>query len=349
MGSLLHTGLKRAGSRPCLRARSLSENRQKVWPSPIALLFLLPPRACEAQSNSRGKQNGCCITIMASSMASSVLKSSSMKWAAGGWTFFIAENLILSENRTYLIDALGDQGYHALYGTLSTIATASIGYGYLYKIPKNAPPLLWKGAVPLSSRVAAWAFLSLGASMASQTLPKLQIPLAYVQSNGGSNANKNTVGPSVAPETSEAQWKVQCPFDFTDSKAGTSENEPHGLDRISRHPGLWSMAFMCVGQGCLLPSLPQKVWWTMPLFVAWIGGSHTDSRYRRNMGGTLTPEYDAMTSNVPFVALIKNGGWKELGTEAKPLNALLATGIATVYVLRRGRVPASLIKTAAIR
>ena len=26
--------------------------------------------------------------------------------------------------------------------------------------------------------------------------------------------------------------------------------------------------------------------------MAWLGGSHTDSRFRRGMGGTLHPEYD---------------------------------------------------------
>lgn len=185
---------------------------------------------------------------MASTAASSALRSSSMKWAAGGWTFFIAENLILSENRTYLIEQLGDGAYHAVYGTLSTIATASIGYAYLYKIPKNVPPLLWSvsSAAPMPSRVAAWFLLSLGASMASQVLPKLQIPVAYV-SSGGTPEESTKVPTAVQPETT-GQWKVQCPFDFTDSKAGSSEDEPHGLDRISRHPGLWSMGFMCLGQ-----------------------------------------------------------------------------------------------------
>lgn len=274
-----------------------------------------------------------------------------MKWAVGGWSFFIAENLILSENRTFLIDKLGDDAYHAVYGTLSTIATASIGYAYLYKIPKNAPPLLWTAAVPLASRLAAWAFLSLGGSMASQALPKIQIPVAYISSGSEStkiSAEEKTKVP-VTPQPAKASlgWKVQCPFDFTDAKAGSSVDDPHGLDRISRHPGLWSMGLMCLGQACLLPSVPQKVWWSMPVMVALIGGGHTDSRYRRNMGGTLLEEYDAKTSNVPFVALFKNGGWKELSAEIKPLNALLATSIATIYVLRRGRgVPASVLSAA---
>ena len=29
-----------------------------------------------------------------------------------------------------------------------------------------------------------------------------------------------------------------------------------------------------------------------PALVAWLGGSHTDSRFRRGMGGTLHPEYE---------------------------------------------------------
>jgi prenyl protein peptidase len=255
-----------------------------------------------------------------------------MKWAAGGWSFFIAENLILSENRTYLIEQLGDDGYHAAYGTLSTLAVGSIGYGYLYRIPKGAPPLLWKGSsAPLPSRVAAWALLSLGMSMASQTLPKLQIPLAFVQSSTEKAGAPVLEGPGAPPEN-PGQWKVQCPFDFTDNKS--SEGVARGLDRISRHPGLWSMALTCAGYGCLFPSLPQKVWWTMPILMAWIGGSHTDSRYRRSMGGTLTPEYDGMTSNIPFLALAQVGGWKDVVSELKPLNALVATSIATIWVIR---------------
>ena len=292
--------------------------------------FSLPPSAVVGSV--------ACQRTMASSSASSLLRSSSMKWAVGGWTFFIVENLVLSENRTYLIDKLGDESYHAVYGTLSTIATASIGYAYLYKIPKNGPPLLWTvGVVPLPSRVAAWAFLALGASMASQALPKLQIPVAYVSGNNETTKAEHPTAPQQVSKV--GQWKVQCPFDFTDSKAGSGENDPHSLDRISRHPGLWSMGLMCLGQACLLPSVPQKVWWSMPFMVAWIGGWHTDSRYCRNMGGTLTQVYCDKTSNVPFVALLQNGGWKELQTEVKPLNALLATSIATVYVLRRGSVP----------
>ena len=52
------------------------------------------------------------------------------RWAVGGWTFFIAENFLLSENRTWLIDEIGDDNYHLVYGFFSTVACSSIGYGY---------------------------------------------------------------------------------------------------------------------------------------------------------------------------------------------------------------------------
>lgn len=49
----------------------------------------------------------------------------------GGWSLFIAENLVISWNREALVTALGGEGtYKALYGTISTAACASIITGY---------------------------------------------------------------------------------------------------------------------------------------------------------------------------------------------------------------------------
>ncbi|EED90745.1 predicted protein [Thalassiosira pseudonana CCMP1335] len=117
----------------------------------------------------------------------------------------------------------------------------------------------------------------------------------------------------------------------------------HGLERITRHPGLWSFGLIGLGNALLVPSLPQRVWLSMPLMVALVGGSHTDSRFRRGMGGTLSNEYDEKTSNVPFLAMLsgKQGNvvdvCRELCWEGKGLNAVLALGVAGVWVARRGR------------
>jgi hypothetical protein len=268
----------------------------------------------------------------------------SIRWAAGGWTFFIAENAILSENRTWLIQQLGDDQYHLCYGTLSTIASASIGYAY-YTIRKAAPLnpqlALWKTAKPpMPVAIGGWMFLTLGLVMASQVAPKFQIPVAMVDENANAASNADpTVGPSApsAAAPPSMKLKVRCPFDFTDKK--DPNTTLHGLERISRHPGLWSLGLVGLGQSILASSMPQRIWWMGPAAIAWLGGWHTDSRYRRGMGGTLEPGYASQTSNLPFWALISgrqgHGSWQALANELKPLNAAVAIGASTLWVLRR--------------
>ena len=75
----------------------------------------------------------------------------------------------------------------------------------------------------------------------------------------------------------------------------------------------------------------------MPLAVAWIGGAHTDSRFRRGMGGTLEPEYDRQTSNIPFAAMITSqGGWDALlKEELKLWNLVAAMAFAASHVFSR--------------
>ena len=62
------------------------------------------------------------------SVAAAPAEASTMRWAVGGWSFFIVENVVLSENRARVIALLGDDEresrYHALYGSLSTAAAA---------------------------------------------------------------------------------------------------------------------------------------------------------------------------------------------------------------------------------
>lgn len=290
------------------------------------------------------------------------LTSSPMKWAAGGWSLFIVENLILSENRTYIIDSLGDDGYHYLYGFLSTAAVGSILYGYRYKV-KSAGPFAWPvgAAAPPAAKVASFALQALALGMASQSFPKLQIPV-HVASDSVIEPRQSAVaavGPAVPGDEAppSRQWKVRCPFDFTDSKSQTGDDKSnptrnpdgsvqlHGLDRVSRHPGLWSFGLLGVGNALLSPSLPTRVWMSMPLMVALIGGDHTDSRHRRGIGGTLCKEMDAVTSNVPFLAMItgrqEDGSvtraFSEFSKEFKWLNAGVAAVVAGGWVATRGR------------
>eukprot|EP00547_Thalassionema_nitzschioides_P001008 CAMPEP_0194207928 /NCGR_PEP_ID=MMETSP0156-20130528/6541_1 /TAXON_ID=33649 /ORGANISM="Thalassionema nitzschioides, Strain L26-B" /LENGTH=227 /DNA_ID=CAMNT_0038934803 /DNA_START=254 /DNA_END=937 /DNA_ORIENTATION=- len=222
------------------------------------------------------------------------------------------------------------------------MATGSILYAYFYK--KGSASSL--SLLPLR-RAPAFVLLSLGLGMASQTVPKLQLPVAYGQPGEAKNEESDTTAGPQPAKSSSSSFQVRCPFDFTDSKKGA---ELWGIERATRHPGLWSMGLVGLGQALLVPSLPQRVWWSMPALVALIGGWHTDSRFERGMGGTLTPEYKAQTSNIPFVAMLlgKQQQPPQLLAEVKPLNVLLATSMAGLWVLsRKGGSPTKISNTIA--
>ena len=284
------------------------------------------------------------------SMSSSRFVNTSVKWAVGSWSLFIAENFILSENRTTLISHFGDDNYHYIYGLCSTAAVSSIAYGYQYKI-KGQGPMLWKiGApVPVSGKITAFILTSIGLGLISQSAPKLQIPLEYIDESSAKESTETrtntTPAPPQIPSQSGSKWKVRCPFDFTDTRSSSLEGgvELHGLDRITRHPGLWSFGLLGMGLSYMSPSVPTRAWLFMPVMVALIGGEHTDSRHRRGMGGHLIPELDEKTSNVPFLAILsgKQGNISEaisnMYDEIKVLNGLIALGAAGSFVLSKGR------------
>lgn len=261
-----------------------------------------------------------------------------MQWAIGGWTLFITENVILSENRTWLINKLGDDGYHVAYGICSTAACATIGYGYMYKLK---PVAIY---VPSpQAKIASFIFTSLGLVMLSQIPPKLQVPITYAGEFKLGNENSANNNYPTLPKKEPPKWKVQCPFDFTESKSRLvgDDVEIKGLDRISRHPGLWSFAFVGLGNACLASTLALRAWWSMPTLVAAIGGWHTDSRFQRGMGGTpLPPQVKEQTSNLPFYALLTNDNTmdnltKFFANECKPLNLGIAVTLASILVFKR--------------
>jgi len=282
---------------------------------------------------------------------------SSVRWAVGGWSLFIVENLVLSENRQRIIKEVGDDNYHYIYGTLSTAAMASTGYGFMYHV-RNAPPFLYNksssiGGMPLPYKIGAMTCLGLGLGIASQTAPKLQIPIALSNDNTPTNAD-SMVGPN-SNSGSSSKWKVRCPFDFTDSKSAVLDGTKEQLstaDRISRHPGLFSFGLTSLGLGLLSPSLPTVLFGAMPMWVAIIGGAHTDSRHERHMGGQpLSPIMAQQTSLLPFYALLANStahDWMQFWqNDVKGLNLAISLSLATLLVLRKGRgvrIPKSILK-----
>ena len=233
----------------------------------------------------------------------------------------------------------------------------SVAYGYRYRVRGQGPfafnPAAGGRASP-AALAASFALQALALGMVSQSAPKLQIPVHLVDGSGSANtaAEAAPTAPGAAASGGGSQWKVRCPFDFSDSKTqtgvpkGTKQQADQlaGLDRITRHPGLWSFGLLGLGNALLVPSIPTRIWLSMPAMVALIGGSHTDSRHRRGMGGELCKEVDEVTSNVPFLAMLmgrQEGGvlqsFQALGDEVKVLNAALAAGGAALWVARRGR------------
>jgi len=300
------------------------------------------------------------VTPMAQSLRSAII-SSPLKWAIGPWALFIFENAVLSENRTSLISffedsdvadeeirkASGDSRYHVFYGLCSTSACASILYGYRYKV-RNAAPYFPKGVIVGGPRGRAFAIVLQAAGLAlfSQTLPKFQIPVEYQNDPTAFSTERGTDKWAEETEKPPAlKFSIRCPFDFADStKISGDEDMPSGVDRITRHPGLWSMAMFSAGHAFTVStlSIPQFSFFLMPVAVALFGGAHTDSRFRRGMGGTLGVKYDERTSNVPFFGLLKQSMdspaplFNKLVDETKVLNAAIAIGSAfSLALLRR--------------
>ena len=63
---------------------------------------------------------------------------------------------------------------------------------------------------------------ALGLASMAQSLPKLQAPVAAA--SGG-------------PGAAQPGLRVRCPFDFGEEAAGSGPG-PHGLGRVTRHPGI---------------------------------------------------------------------------------------------------------------
>lgn len=276
---------------------------------------------------------------MATSKA--LLFAPSVKLIGIGWCGFIAENLILSENRTKIIATIGDENYHRIYNTLSTSACAAIAYGYW--IGRNKGPQF---RIPGKySRVGAFGLQAVGLGMAAQFVPKLQVPVeinlfsstpndldSTVESPTVSAPQLSTTEATVANKKEDTVMSIRCPMDFT--PADIPADGVYGVKRITRHAMFWSFGMVSLGIALRARYMSSAVMFTMPAVFALVGGSHQDSRYRRGMGGSLEKEIDDVTSTVPFVALLSgHQSWSALVSELKATNTVLALAVAGFFAL----------------
>jgi hypothetical protein len=268
-----------------------------------------------------------------------------IKWIAGGWTLFLAENVILSENREWICEKYGEKLYHGVYNTLSSAACISILFGYF---KHKGQGIKWakfgKGSAPVPLRISSVVLQSFGMICFSQLLPKFQIPIALEKGNEIKettqqhsadyiNADASHSKPEVVSPPSESKakfaFKARCPMDFR-GKSDLPLDAIYGVERITRHPNLWALASLGVGTALVTPFVIESLFFAGPILLATFGTAHQDSRFRRNMGGTLSPEKERITSNIPFLALVTGKqDWEKLGNEIKWLNC----GLATIIVL----------------
>jgi hypothetical protein len=92
--------------------------------------------------------------------ASAALAHPGVRWITFGWTAFLTENVVLSDNRDWVIDRIGAERYHQLYNTLSLLANASLAFGY-FRYGRRAGPTVANFDATAPMRQARQLILSL--------------------------------------------------------------------------------------------------------------------------------------------------------------------------------------------
>ncbi|KAI8834034.1 hypothetical protein BJ741DRAFT_610800 [Chytriomyces cf. hyalinus JEL632] len=265
-------------------------------------------------------------------MLKQVLSHAGTKWIAIGWTAFIAENVIVSENRETLVGALGEDRYRMAYGVLSTAACSSIAYGYLVHGHRKGPSVVPYLGGSAAVKLTVVGLQALGLAGLMQTLPKLQIPIGLDAPSSTSGANTNN-SLSTSADLPTKKFKMLCPVDF--AHARNSDPNQLELKRITRHPQLFSFALFTLGTALSTPFLTTRLLTGFPIVFAVIGGAHQDARFLRS--GAFTQEYLNETSLIPFWALMTGKQkWSDLCNEVKWVNASVGLLGALLLARRRG-------------
>lgn len=164
------------------------------------------------------------------------------------------------------------------------------------------------------------------------------MPVDTIQTQGTGTISGPVARDGSAPvsEQPRSEFKLRCPIDFRPNDL--PEDGIYGILRVSRHPMLWFSSIYSVSVALLTPFVTEVVMFSSPLLVTALLTEHMDYRYRRGIGGSLTPERDAVTSNVPFGAFLRGKqSLVQLSHEIKWVNVGCAIGLAALLTLARVR------------
>lgn len=239
---------------------------------------------------------------MSATQALLVFKSKGVRLITVGWLGFMAENFILSDNREYIIANYGDDNYYIVYNILSTMACSSIAYGFFKHGKVGGPSFGRRGS---SLQLLGFSVQALGLIGLSQMAPALQNPVKFGSAPAQVAArieSPESLQSVVPPKAGERKMYIRCPIDFKRDKK--KKGEYSGMERVTRHPALWFLGLSCLGSAVTTVYATHAAMFTYPVVFAYLGGAHQDHRYRRSSGGVLTPDMEAISSNVPFAALL---------------------------------------------
>ncbi|CAD7941850.1 unnamed protein product [Amoebophrya sp. A120] len=261
----------------------------------------------------------------------------------GGWLFFTVENLVLSENRQWIIAKAGDAGYHFLYNTGSTLSLGCIALGYL-RHGRRQGPRLWQ--VTRTMRTASVVTSLLGAVGLAQVLPSLRNPISFLGDLLVPPVARDSGDDALQPESKAAARRASlCPMDFAADRERERQSQQvttvYGVRRITRHASLWSLALLSLGCALRTPFATEVCLFAGLLPCVCFLGWHMDSRFRRQLGGDMLSHHGAdwpLTSHIPFLAIVM--GEQEflpMLNEVKPTNTCVAAAGVLLYAITHFR------------
>jgi uncharacterized membrane protein len=213
-------------------------------------------------------------------------------WIALWAALFLGTHFALSSAtvRPRLINAVSQQGFLGIYSLVAFATLGPLIYEFAYH--KHSGLMLWYLRANSPIRWLAWILMFLALIIFVASLI---------------NPNPGGLG---APQT--------------------RSTEPHGVLKITRHPGF--VAFTLFGLAHLLMNgwLGDVIFFATFPALGILGGIHQDARKIRELGDTYR-EFKAKTSFVPFAALIS--GRQQWTSADMPWAAIGAGTVLTIAIV----------------